>query len=160
GLHELARHVLVECDGESERVGAGVGDPEHLAEGGNASLARAPDAGPFREVEDEIRRLAEECLDQWLAVPEVTDGMAHLTKDRGDGADRDGGVELFVEVVRCTGRERAVGLEVEGDADVHTVRRLSWFRGGFSWAGRPSTTFASKSRSTLQASRRPQRPDT
>ena len=37
---DAPRHVLVERDGERERVGAGVGDAEHLADGRDAGLAR------------------------------------------------------------------------------------------------------------------------
>ena len=108
-LDDAAGHVLVEGDGERERIGAGVGDAEHLADGRHAGLARAADTPmPSAKLKTRSGGFRSSDFEKRPAVAEFDDGVAERTEHIGDGLHRDRGIELLVQVVGSIGRGRAV----------------------------------------------------
>ncbi len=91
--------VLVQRDGTGQRIGTSVRDAEHLQHGGNTGLAGAGDASPLGNVEDEVRRLAQQQQQQFPAVAEEENVMAQTTQDAGDGLHRDRTVKFFLEII-------------------------------------------------------------
>ena len=111
--------IFIEGDGQGERVGAGVGDAEHLQHGGDAGLARPADALALGEVEDEVRRVGQESLQQLPAVAQLDRVMAQPPQHRGDALDGGRAIELLLKVVGQVRTLRTVRLQVVGDADPH-----------------------------------------
>ena len=74
---DAASHVLVERDRQRERVGAGVGDAEHLADGRDASLAGAADRRvPSAKLKTRSGGFFRNGFDERAAVAEFHDGVA------------------------------------------------------------------------------------
>ena len=99
GMHQPFGTILVERDGTGERIGAGIGDVQHLQDGGHARLARAADALALGEIEDEIGRVAQQACQHLPAVAELLNLMPQASEHRGNGLDGHGTVELFLKVV-------------------------------------------------------------
>ena len=119
GLHEPLGAILVERDGQGERIGAGVRNAEHLQHGGHAGLARPADALTLGEVEHEIGCVGQQSCKQLPAVAQLHDLMAQRLQHRGDGLDGGGAVEFFLEIVGDVSGKGGVAFQIEGDADPH-----------------------------------------
>jgi hypothetical protein len=119
--------VLVERQRERQRVGAGAGHPEHLADRGHLGLAAA--AGkPLRDVEDEVRRGGEHPLQEAAAEAESLHGVAGVGEHPGERVDRGRGVELLGVVDRGPGGLGDLVAQVVGDPDPHAARTILFVR--------------------------------
>ena len=120
------RHVLVERRGQRQRVGAGVGDAQHLQDGRHPRLARRPTPCALGHVPDEVGRVVE---DAWRRNSRPSPRRTTSWPRRAGPAMASTVSGLSNSSYRSSGPSRRDGPPARGRSDPDPQGAILAFRG-------------------------------